>query len=681
MRSRGLLLICALVASLAALPAPAGAAASKHRLRAFAACSNFVHYARRHAPRELVTRGVPIPFDMPVTRAPAPQNDNGVVMPESAPTSGGGAGQDFSTTNVQEAGVDEPDQVKTDGKRMFVAENGQLYALDVRSDPPKLLGTLQLNGYGDQLLLDGDQLLVLGGSPIYYGRGGPLPPETVRGGAPAPAAQAALVPINLQQQSTLMLVDVSDPKAMKVEKSMSVDGGYLTARMTGDTARVIFSATPRLLPVLQTAAAPAQRPKIARSTTPDWRPSYRLRHGLKGRIARHALVRCTAIDHPEIFSGLNSLTVLTIDLNKGLDPVDSDAVMTDGQTVYASKDNLYVATQKAMVEQPDSSTPPPPLQTEIHKFDISKPDETVYEGSGVVSGSILNQYAMSEQDGFLRVATTEEPLWWNGGQDRQSESFVTVMKQDGSSLVQVGRVGNLGKGERIYAVRFIGDVAYVVTFRQIDPLYTVSVADPQHPKVMGSVDLLGYSAYLHPVGDGLLLGVGQAAGARDTEPSGTQVSLFDVSDLANPKRISNAVVGSGSSSSAEFDPHAFLWWDPLKLAVLPVQIYDYNQDTQQSSSFVGAIGFHATKADGVAEKGRVHHPSDQYGYSAPIDRSLVVGDRLLTVSTAGVLASDLGTFADKGFTAFPQPQPNTGSGSTGSGTVTAPPPSSSPSGG
>src|SRR3954454_8021639 len=224
----------------------------------FGSCSGFVHYARRHAPNELKTRGVPlgVPLPLPVR---APTTDNGTVMPqaETAPASGG-AGQDFSTTNVQESGVDEPDEVKTDGRTIFAAENGRLYALDARSSPPKLLGSIPLDGSGQQLLLSGDRLLVMAGAPIYY----------------ALAAQS--IPIKAgTQSSTLTLVDVSRPDTMKVLKTMSVNGGYLSARPTPHTARLIFSATPRVLPLLQTTTAGAQRPKIARTTTPDWRPTYK----------------------------------------------------------------------------------------------------------------------------------------------------------------------------------------------------------------------------------------------------------------------------------------------------------------------------------------------------------------------------------------------------------------------
>jgi uncharacterized secreted protein with C-terminal beta-propeller domain len=380
-----------------------------------------------------------------------------------------------------------------------------------------------------------------------------------------------------------------------------------------------------------------------------------VRSGTRGRASRHALVRCTAIARPERFSGLNSLTVLTIDLQKGLQPVDSDAVMTDGQIVYGSANSLYVATEKAIVEQPAANTPPPDQLTEIHRFDTSKPGETTYAGSGVVTGTLLNQFSMSEQGGFLRVASTNGPLWWAPGADRPSQSYVTVLADRGGALATVGRLGDLGKGERIYAVRFIGDTGYVVTFRQVDPLFTIGLSDPAHPRLLGSLDLLGYSAYLHPVGDGLLLGVGQAANDQG-RTQGTQLSLFDVSDPANPARIAQHQVGSSSSSSAEFDHHAFLWWEPAKLAVLPLQMSDYDAKSGRSYQFTGAVGFHVAKPDGIAETGRIWHPPDS-GYSPPIDRSLVIGDRLYTVSTAGLQASDLTSFADRGFVAFPAPPP------------------------
>src|SRR5690606_17502076 len=170
-----------------------------------------------------------------------------------------------------------------------------------------------------------------------------------------------------------------------------------------------------------------------------------------------------------------------------------------------------------------------------------------------------------EWDGHLRVATTvEQP---SRGEPR-SESTVYVLRQRGETLVETGSVGGLGKGERIYAVRFVGSVGYVVTFRQTDPLYTVDLSDPTAPTVLGELKVAGYSAYLHPAGDGRLIGVGQEA-TEQGRIQGTQVSLFDVGDLARPSRIAQYHVRYGHSE-AEFDPHAFLYWPRTGLLVVPL---------------------------------------------------------------------------------------------------------------
>ena len=124
----------------------------------------------------------------------------------------------------------------------------------------------------------------------------------------------------------------------------------------------------------------------------------------------------------------------------------------------------------------------------------------------------------------------------NGAQQRDSESAVTVLREQGGRLAQIGQVGGLGRGERIYAARFLGDVGYLVTFRQVDPLYTIDLSNPAAPKVAGELKITGYSAYLHPIGEDLLLGVGQEASEQGRR-LGAQVSLFDVSDPASPKRL------------------------------------------------------------------------------------------------------------------------------------------------
>ena len=175
--------------------------------------------------------------------------------------------------------------------------------------------------------------------------------------------------------------------------------------------------------------------------------------------------------------------MLTVDLAKGLEPVDSVAVMTDGRIVYASPESLYVATER-WADRPDPDKPMTDkngVRTAIHKFDISSPLRTQYRGSGDVAGYLLSQWSLSEYKGVLRVVSTESPAWWVGPGQGESESFLTTLRSSGGALVQAGRIGGLGKGERVYAVRMIGDTGYVVTFRQIDPLYTVDLVDAGAP--------------------------------------------------------------------------------------------------------------------------------------------------------------------------------------------------------
>jgi uncharacterized secreted protein with C-terminal beta-propeller domain len=373
----------------------------------------------------------------------------------------------------------------------------------------------------------------------------------------------------------------------------------------------------------------------------NWIPLFELAEG--GETTIGPAVDCDDVRYPRAFSGLGTLNVLTIDLAQGLDPVDSDTVMTDGQVVYASQRNLYVTTTRwldpAVVTDEDDV--PNGLKTIVHKFDISNPRETTYRASGAVRGFLTSQWSMSEWNGDLRVASTDEPSWWAWEEGSESESFVTVLRGNDGVLERIGRVGNLGKGEWIRAVRFIGDIGYVVTFRQTDPLYTIDLSDPSSPRVAGELKILGYSAYLHPIGDNLLLGVGQDAD-EEGRVKGTQVSVFDVSDLARPARIHQLTLGS-SWSEAEWDHHAFLYWPRTSLLVLPVFAYAIDEVSGAYDYFSGAIGVRASRA-GLERLATITHPQRAGSeWVAQIRRSLVIGDTLYTVSEHGLKASSLAT--------------------------------------
>jgi hypothetical protein len=221
----------------------------------------------------------------------------------------------------------------------------------------------------------------------------------------------------------------------------------------------------------------------------------------------------------------------------------------------------------------------------------------------------------------------------------------------------VGSVAGLGSMERIYAVRFMGPVGYVVTFRQTDPLYTLDLSDPAHPRVVGALALTGYSAYLHPVSATRLIGVGQNADSVG-HVLGAQVSLFDVSDLAKPSRLATYALAS-SVSAAGMDPHAFLYWPADQLVVVPIQenggsavpAEARQQPVQlpQSGALVLRIsGTSLTRAGFIS-------PPQSSGYDgSSIERSLVIGQTLWTISPGGVLASDLTTLRQQAWLPFSQ---------------------------
>jgi hypothetical protein len=621
----------------AALPGVTLAKRAPSRLHAFSSCPALVGYAKGHFGQ---THGAPAggvtPLAEPAIPGRAPTDTSAAPAPtavakEAAPT--------YSTTNVQEEGVDEPDVVKTDGTTIFTVAGDTLYAVAATgAGAPRITSALKLERSGGDLLLRGQRLLVIQSASA------PIAIDSVpRGGAP----RLAVAPVS--GQTVITEVDVRDPAALKVARTLTLDGQYVNARQNGATARVVLSSTPRAYAV-----------SGVRGRASGWLPRSRFVSRISGRHRTRTMVACRAVRRPPTFSGLGTVSILTIDLDKGLWEVDADAVMTDAQTVYGSTSHLYVATQRWI----DPQTAPrdlPTTTTLIHRFDVSDPDRTTYEASGEVPGYLLNQYSLSEQGGDLRVASTADPVWWQGQQQGSSQSQVTVLRRDGATLAPVGRVSGLGQGQRIYSVRFIGDVGYVVTFRQVDPLYTIDLSDPTAPKVLGELELLGYSAYLHPIAPDLLLGVGQDA-TPEGRAKGVQVSLFGVGDPAHPKLLAQHALGAASSSRVEFDSHAFLYWAPRQLVVLPVEVFDAGTSSS-SPGFTGAVGLTVTPS-GIAEAGRVaHDPID--GYVPPITRSVVIGDQLLTVSDGGVLASALDGFGRLGSVAFPAPPVTSSPGSPG----------------
>ncbi|GIM88580.1 beta-propeller domain-containing protein [Paractinoplanes toevensis] len=504
----------------------------------------------------------------------------------------------YSGTNVHEIGADEPDIVKTDGRRIVTVQGGALRVIDPATRA--LTGRLELGNVSTaQFLLAGDHALVLTSG---YGR------TDGRVYKMAPPGDAEL-----------LLIDLSGPP--RIISRFVGSGQVVDARQTGSVARVVLSSTPRIkFPYYPDGDADAllrrNRQAISAAPIDAWLPSWQVTTGTAVTSGR---VGCDAVSRPASYSGAGMLTLLTFDLAAdALTDGSPVGVVSDGDLVYGTPTSLYVANNQDWQVNALPAADPAELDTEIFKFALPAAGKPELAASGRVPGSLLNQYSMSEWDGRLRVATTTS-----------TASAVRVLADSGGKLVQTGVVDGLGKNERIYAVRFLGPRGYVVTFRQTDPLYSLDLSDPAAPRVTGELKITGYSAHLQQVGDDLLVGVGQEAGT-DGVRQGTQVSLFDVGDPASPRRLAQHVVPQ-SVSDAEFDPHALLWWPATGLLVVPIK-----------GAVEGALALRVD-AGGLHEAGKIS------GY---VDRSLVIGSDLWTLGESGMTAFDLSTLDQRATVRF-----------------------------
>jgi len=282
---------------------------------------------------------------------------------------------------------------------------------------------------------------------------------------------------------------------------------------------------------------------------------------------------------------------------------------------------------------------PDEVTTELHGFDTSSANATRYLGSGSVPGYVLGRWALSSHEGALRVATTRQPPW-NGEQSGATSSMVVKLEERDGALLETGRVGGLGKTEQIRAVRYFGDIAAVVTFRQTDPLYLLDLSGK--PKVLGELKVPGFSTYLHPLGDDLLLGLGQDA-TEDGTVTGMQVSVFDISDLSKPAQVDRLRLGNGYTPALD-DSRAFTYDPDRRLATFAFNAYDPASKVGEVST---ALGISVDEDGTLREAGRMQIQSG--AWSA---RVLVDDDHLYAVGETGVVAGDADTMQRTGTLRF-----------------------------
>ncbi len=348
---------------------------------------------------------------------------------------------------------------------------------------------------------------------------------------------------------------------------------------------------------------------------------------------------------------MTMVTVSHMSLNGGR--INASAVLGNGMKIYASENSLYVAANNWRWGNGRNGT-------QIHKFDLRRRQGPPrYAASGVVPGYMLNQFAMDEHRGYLRVATTDNGWrgsWrWRGRRVTGAASNIFVLQQRQGELATVGSVRGMAPGERIYAAHHAGDQAYLVTFRQTDPLFTIDLKNPRAPKVMGELKIPGFSSYIHPIAKGQLLTVGQDADERG-RVKGAHLQIFDVTDLKNPKRTHHykLTLGYGSSrSAAQWDHHAFTYNTRTKTLALPLTVYRYHKN---GGNFAGVVLVKADPKKGFADLGAVEHSDlaartrcatssycggpNRY-WRVPVQRSIFMDDNLYTLSNYGLKVNAL----------------------------------------
>lgn len=509
------------------------------------------------------------------------------------------AGVPYSETNVQVAGVDEEDFVKTNGEYIFVSSGQNVTILkaypadDMQNvsaiSASDLIENLENTSiYVSGLFISGDRLVVVASVYDnnywiyrYY--------------------QDAEVTTVDPLRTLVAVFDVSDPKSPDLDFSVGISGTVLTCRMVGDTVYAITQMY--FMDRGDEVAVP-----------------------LTYSDAESSEVGLSTIRYdPETPIVTNFVNILAVDLADG-DHESLSLLAGWASTVYMSSDSIFFTIQKwtgELMAVDDVLAPEDPYKTatSIYRIDVAG-TKMAPTAKGEVTGWLLNQFSMDEHEPYLRVATTTDWL--------DPENAVYVLNED---LDVVGALEGIAPGERIYSARFADDRLYLVTFRQVDPLFVIDLSTPGLPRVMGELKIPGFSTYLHPIDDTHLLGIGQ-------ENWTVKISLFDVNDPANPVEQSKYLLEDVYWSAALYDHKAVLYDSERELLVIPGYSEHYNESSWYYSVPCAYV-FKVNLTEGISLRGIVTHEFGAGWGSGYIERTLYIGEYLYTVSRSAVQANML----------------------------------------
>jgi uncharacterized secreted protein with C-terminal beta-propeller domain/outer membrane protein assembly factor BamB len=550
----------------------------------------------------------------------------------------------YSDTNLQVVGVDEGDLVETDGDYLYILSGQELVIVDAR-DPQALqvASRLELEDRPFAMYLAGDRLTLLGRKDDLFTR----PALDLR----TNFGQTRV--ICRDSEVTLTVLDVSDRQSPATVRQTSVDGRYVDSRAIGDVVYLVVQQgltlpAPMLIDVESGMVGPQQ--SLDGSRRYETKEEYLARiegqiidlamphfrsYGPDGQLIESALLsKATDVYWPA--GGEAEAFVSVVAFNVAGDaPGPISSVAVPGHTspqVYVSQESLYLLQTRSAWRRDQ--------ETSIVKIDFDEATGGVeLSASGKAPGRVLNQFSVDEHDGYLRIATTQGRAGWRDGPGNSGNNLY-VLQQQGGELQIVGSLEDLAPGEKIYSARFLGDRAFVVTYKKVDPLFAVDLSDPTDPRVAGELKIPGFSNYLHSIDGGFLIGVGRHADEQTGLYQDPQVSLFNVDDLSDPQLLDRFTLDTGRSGGLGiFSDHHVIAYYP-EHSVLTVSVPDgegwsggpndlwvFQIDVQAGSQGEPASG-------GIERLTRIEHDSS-------VVRSVRIGDLLYAISSDTITVHEI----------------------------------------
>lgn len=509
---------------------------------------------------------------------------------------------DYSRTNNQVENVDEADIVKTDGKYIYYVQNNQVYIIDKDLN---LKSTIEDNNfYVKQIFVNGTKLVAFGNNYSY---------NTIYDvNEEYTDSMKERVSMIYRAQSGVRVYDLDNINSPKLSREITIDGDYQNARMIEDNVYLISNYYQNLYGIDQLKDD---------EILPRYNDS--IQKGIN-------YIDATDIAYFKDTESYSFTLIAGFNLNSN-SKVNVETLFGAGTEIYVSENNLYLVASNGYWRASEST---------IYKFKLE--DSKVFSvTSAKVKGYVGNQFAIDEYEGNLRVATTSYEdeytgLWFYKDYSPSYSTHLTIFNKD---LEKIGEIENLIKDEEIYAVRFIGKVGYIVTFQEVDPLWVIDLSDPTNPQVKGELEIPGYSSYLHPYDENHIIGIGY--NVKDNGYGGVandtlKISMFDVSDVSNPKEIFNNTFNVKNASSSIIYEHKALFFNKEEnLIGFPVESWSRTND--KSGLLLYRIDMKNKKFEEIDDL------VENVIYNT-MQRAIYIGDKIYTIYLDKIICYDMKTF-------------------------------------